>query len=1168
MKINDVNGKLTEGWYNVPPIDRERYGERSGLEGPFQTKAGKVVYYDPREGAYYDPDSDIYLTYDEWQALNEGLPPHLAKFVNDQGDWTDDAKARLGKSGAARLAATKRKSKDVTPKGYGPDDVNENDYRRQMDDAHANIYPRKQKLKSPFTKLPLSKKSQFFKLMSDLGAEFDPNSRSYSLNGEVVGYEDYAGEDEDRVWYNYYVLNDVNNISEAAYEKDLDNNSPIIVTGVKGVNSREFRRRFPNMSAAERWIENQAGDAEIQSVYNESENLSEDEQVHATYLVTMSKSGREDPQYIKVDFVVPSWGAAHPQALRKQIDNHPEIKALRDQGYINQQTIASWKGDLDSELAAAQNELNSGKKFISGYESDLKQKVRSLTYAKNIMSTGKVKEDTQLDELSPTKLSKYKTAAASDLRDLENNEYMPGAQELAQRRRKGLKRAGAKLGETESGYVPTGKRRPTQKDWYHMLAQDGYALDPNGIEQETMGDPGYESSMNVLNFTIYNPEGYDIGTGKMDDYFGIMRIELHTGQNVTIDNADHPLARDAWSILNHDTNESQLKESFKSASEVDAWVKKEFGGDFAAALDHAIDMANLDRNTVWNRIIKYLDKKTSGQNLKEYKPGVTTLTRELSFADTAGTQFDIHDPDAEYAAIKKIRWPYGIDVKFNDRTRTVRFKTAKMKTVAKILDKHIDFGAISAAEALDLPPELMSEDTTTESISAAVAAALGMIPPFSPTDNSSPYGSKKAPSWEPVHTKYPSADDKVFMTMGGGKGIRFWDEDHKPIGSYKEPHWKTMGDLLDWADANDWEATNEEFPGYGQVFVDGKIPNDVVSENRIDADTGLNRQTQLTYDKYYNDIVAAFKKENPTLKLSGLGWAKNGNISIKDMNGDTWEYNPIYKKLKLMTEGMPSSVIKHKQKYANMSDPAIAAALGDKSEEQLRQMAWRHGYGKMSDHYVRRVAKGKNIAYPIGEADTAELTRQRNAASGPLADKRKEKLRKDVDAARKKDADEVARSLGLKEAMPPAQTVLIVKKNGQVVAREKVQPKQFHSLTIAMRKAGIANPEPVARQLQSKGKASAGGFEFVIARTQPRPMEGVQEGKTTAGAAVKRAEASRQRAIRKAKSWMKRTGKDAAAAAKEFDIRAKDLTEDSPCWDGYEKVPGKKDYEKGSCRKR
>ena len=63
---------LVEGWYTVKPIDKERYQERDGLEGPFQTRAGKVVYYDPREGSYYDPDTDMYLSYDEWRELNEG----------------------------------------------------------------------------------------------------------------------------------------------------------------------------------------------------------------------------------------------------------------------------------------------------------------------------------------------------------------------------------------------------------------------------------------------------------------------------------------------------------------------------------------------------------------------------------------------------------------------------------------------------------------------------------------------------------------------------------------------------------------------------------------------------------------------------------------------------------------------------------------------------------------------------------------------------------------------------------------------------------------------------------------------------------------------------------------------------------------------------------------
>jgi len=56
------------GYSILQPIP-DRYVERQGLEGPLQTMANKVVYYDPKEGAYLDPDTDTYLTYEEWRAL-------------------------------------------------------------------------------------------------------------------------------------------------------------------------------------------------------------------------------------------------------------------------------------------------------------------------------------------------------------------------------------------------------------------------------------------------------------------------------------------------------------------------------------------------------------------------------------------------------------------------------------------------------------------------------------------------------------------------------------------------------------------------------------------------------------------------------------------------------------------------------------------------------------------------------------------------------------------------------------------------------------------------------------------------------------------------------------------------------------------------------------------
>jgi hypothetical protein len=63
--------EMEEGYTVTRGIDRERYQERAGLEGPFSAKNGKVVYYDKREGKYYDPDTDMYIEYDEWQTMNE-----------------------------------------------------------------------------------------------------------------------------------------------------------------------------------------------------------------------------------------------------------------------------------------------------------------------------------------------------------------------------------------------------------------------------------------------------------------------------------------------------------------------------------------------------------------------------------------------------------------------------------------------------------------------------------------------------------------------------------------------------------------------------------------------------------------------------------------------------------------------------------------------------------------------------------------------------------------------------------------------------------------------------------------------------------------------------------------------------------------------------------------
>ena len=62
--------ELQEGYKVLPSIDKDKYQARDGLEGPFSTLSGKVVYYDPKEGKYYDPDTDMYISYEDFQKLD------------------------------------------------------------------------------------------------------------------------------------------------------------------------------------------------------------------------------------------------------------------------------------------------------------------------------------------------------------------------------------------------------------------------------------------------------------------------------------------------------------------------------------------------------------------------------------------------------------------------------------------------------------------------------------------------------------------------------------------------------------------------------------------------------------------------------------------------------------------------------------------------------------------------------------------------------------------------------------------------------------------------------------------------------------------------------------------------------------------------------------------
>jgi len=59
------------GYRIVDTVDmmRDKYGPRKGLEGPFNF-SGRVLYYDNKQGQYYDPATDFYVEQAEMDEIN------------------------------------------------------------------------------------------------------------------------------------------------------------------------------------------------------------------------------------------------------------------------------------------------------------------------------------------------------------------------------------------------------------------------------------------------------------------------------------------------------------------------------------------------------------------------------------------------------------------------------------------------------------------------------------------------------------------------------------------------------------------------------------------------------------------------------------------------------------------------------------------------------------------------------------------------------------------------------------------------------------------------------------------------------------------------------------------------------------------------------------------
>jgi hypothetical protein len=164
-------------------------------------------------------------------------------------------------------------------------------------------------------------------------------------------------------------------------------------------------------------------------------------------------------------------------------------------------------------------------------------------------------------------------------------------------------------------------------------------------------------------------------------------------------------------------------------------------------------------------------------------------------------------------------------------------------------------------------------------------------------------------------------------------------------------------------------------------------------------EAGVGKRGMLADKKKLDEVLT--KKTPVSNVIDGFVHSKNKmfkgdskNQRIKRALGAFYDKHPEKSKneeVQYVTEGgMPASVIKSKQNRANMTDKEFADVHQDKSDADLRSMAWRHGYGKPGtpghDHYVNRRAKGlkEDLAMPMLEGGKKKKTKKESGEDTPM----------------------------------------------------------------------------------------------------------------------------------------------------------------------------------------
>lgn len=91
-----------QGVYTTPATDQQ---PQPGLEGPFQFKDGRVLYYDPKVGQYYDQQTDMYVDNDNVPMQEQkvtGAASSMEDWYNAQIEFLEPFHARFARTYVGR----------------------------------------------------------------------------------------------------------------------------------------------------------------------------------------------------------------------------------------------------------------------------------------------------------------------------------------------------------------------------------------------------------------------------------------------------------------------------------------------------------------------------------------------------------------------------------------------------------------------------------------------------------------------------------------------------------------------------------------------------------------------------------------------------------------------------------------------------------------------------------------------------------------------------------------------------------------------------------------------------------------------------------------------------------------------------------------------------------